>query len=137
MSCPRNKHIFGCDQNGPPDSLLTYRFRYARRYCQSGSDRLEKQPTDPATAGRKACLFRGQDTTLLRPQKMLEPETSEAVFCLPRTRAPGIGQLFVDRRCRTPGVAFFKDLSSIKTSAKIPKLIGGAAFSRKHIVVAC
>jgi hypothetical protein len=38
------------------DSLLTYRFRYARR------SRLEKQPTDPATAGRKACLFRGQDT---------------------------------------------------------------------------
>jgi len=27
-------------------SLLTYRFRYARRYCQSGSDRLEKQLTD-------------------------------------------------------------------------------------------
>jgi hypothetical protein len=113
-SCPRNKHIFRCDQNGtlgkavraglalrgrisesirnrsgnrrtaagpfssqpsgprpvgcfsvrrPPDSFLTYRLRYARRYCQSGSDRLEKQPTDPASAGRKACLFRGQDTT--------------------------------------------------------------------------
>ena len=97
VPCPRNKHIFRCDQNGPPagrisrairnrsrsrgtavgpfssqppgprsvgrfsvprlrDSLLTYRFRYARR------SRLEKQPTDPATAGRKACLFRGQDT---------------------------------------------------------------------------
>ena len=27
-------------------SLLTYRLRYARRYCQSGSDRLENQPTD-------------------------------------------------------------------------------------------
>src|SRR6516165_6303341 len=34
-------------------SLLTYRFRYARR------SRLEKQPTD---LRRKACLFRGQDT---------------------------------------------------------------------------
>ena len=33
----------------------------ARRYCQSGSDRLEKQPTDPASAGRKACLLRRQD----------------------------------------------------------------------------
>src|SRR6516225_8496859 len=27
-------------------SLLTYQSRYARRYRQSGSDRLEKQPTD-------------------------------------------------------------------------------------------
>jgi site-specific recombinase XerD len=27
---------------------------YARRYCQSGSDRLENQPTDPAAAGRYA-----------------------------------------------------------------------------------
>ena len=27
-------------------SLLTYRFRYARRNRQSGSDRLENQPTD-------------------------------------------------------------------------------------------
>src|SRR5206468_9776666 len=40
----------------PPDSLLTYRSRHARR------SRLEKQPTDPATAGRNICLFRGQDT---------------------------------------------------------------------------
>ena len=96
LSCPRNKHTFRCDQNGPPArreegayperyvtdpaaagqplahfhrnpvgrgwlavfprcSLLTYRSRYDRR------SRLEKQPTDPATAGRKACLFRGQD----------------------------------------------------------------------------
>src|SRR5262249_29665657 len=37
----------------PRCSLLTYRFRYARR------SRLEKQPTDRR---RKACLFRGQDT---------------------------------------------------------------------------
>src|ERR1700751_2406669 len=27
-------------------SLLTYRSRYARRNCQSGSDRLEYQPSD-------------------------------------------------------------------------------------------
>ena len=94
MSCPRNKHVFRCDQNGPPArrkegayperyvtdpaaagqppahfhrnppgrgqlavfprcSLLTYRFRYARR------SRLEKQPTD---LRRKVCLFRGEDT---------------------------------------------------------------------------
>jgi hypothetical protein len=33
-------------------SLLTHRSRYARRQRQSGSDRLEKQPTDPASAGR-------------------------------------------------------------------------------------
>src|SRR3974390_3033447 len=39
-------------------SLLTYPFRYDRR------SRLEKQPTDPAAAGRKACLFRGQDTSV-------------------------------------------------------------------------
>src|SRR5215467_926365 len=38
----------------PRCSLLTYQFRYARRYCQSGSDRLEKQPTD---LRRKACYF--------------------------------------------------------------------------------
>src|SRR6516164_5957462 len=101
MPCPRNKHIFRCDQNGPPArrsepdwqlegayperyvtdeqrirrpifittlraaaSWLFFRvarssrinFRYDRR------SRLEKQPTDPATAGRKVCLFRGQDT---------------------------------------------------------------------------
>src|SRR6516162_2028916 len=30
----------------PRCSLLTYRSRYARRYCQSGSNRLEKHPTD-------------------------------------------------------------------------------------------
>jgi hypothetical protein len=43
------------DADGPPpDSLLTFRFRYARRNCQSGSDRLENQPTDPAAAGRDA-----------------------------------------------------------------------------------
>src|SRR5215831_10489868 len=41
----------------PRCSLLTYRFRYARR------SRLEKQPTDRR---RKTCLFRGQDTS---PQK--------------------------------------------------------------------
>src|SRR6516165_3987639 len=39
----------------PRCSLLTYRFRYARR------SRLEKQPTD---LRRKACLFRGQDTRI-------------------------------------------------------------------------
>jgi hypothetical protein len=44
----------------PPCSLLTYRFRYARRYCQSGSDRLEKQPTD---LRRMACYF--GDSTLV------------------------------------------------------------------------
>ena len=38
----------------PRCSLLTYRFRYARRNRQSGSDRLENQPTDPAAAGRYA-----------------------------------------------------------------------------------
>src|SRR5215470_11411190 len=38
----------------PRCSLLTYRFRYARR------SRLEKQPTDRR---RKSCLFRGQDTS--------------------------------------------------------------------------
>ena len=32
--------------------------RDARRHCQSGSDRLEKRPTDPATAGRKHAYFR-------------------------------------------------------------------------------
>src|SRR5260221_14786031 len=32
-------------------SLLTYQFRYARR------SRLEKQPTDPAAAGRKPCYL--------------------------------------------------------------------------------
>src|SRR6516225_11016470 len=48
----------------PRCSLLTYRFRYDRRYRQSGSDRLEKQPTD---LRRKACLFRGQDTDMTTP----------------------------------------------------------------------
>jgi hypothetical protein len=42
----------------PPDSLLTYRSRYARRQRQSGSDRLEKQPTDPAPAGRRHYYMR-------------------------------------------------------------------------------
>src|SRR6516225_9489438 len=44
----------------PRCSLLTYRSRYDRRYRQSGSDRLEKQPT---ALRRKACLFRGQDSS--------------------------------------------------------------------------
>src|SRR6201987_4793677 len=105
VSCPRNKHMFRCDQNGPPArrsepdwrkegaylngyvtdeqrsrrpifiatlwavaSWLFFRVarslridsRYARRNRQSGSDRLEKQPTDPR---RNICLFRGQDTS--------------------------------------------------------------------------
>jgi hypothetical protein len=54
----------------PPDSLLTSRTSFAlaaqtrisgsakpvrdARCRQSGSDRLEKQPTDPAAAGQKA-----------------------------------------------------------------------------------
>src|SRR5215831_10592623 len=38
----------------PRCSLLTYGFRYTRR------SRLEKQPTD---LRRKACLFRGQDSS--------------------------------------------------------------------------
>src|SRR5262249_9375054 len=42
-------------------SLLTYRFRYARR------SRLEKQPTD---LRRKACLFRGQDTNVISLDNM-------------------------------------------------------------------
>src|SRR5215475_6238477 len=48
----------------PRCSLLTYRFRYARR------SRLEKQPTKRR---RKTCLFRGQDTTiaLSRPGKKI------------------------------------------------------------------
>src|SRR5215469_4843294 len=33
----------------PPRRILTYQCRYARR------PRLEKQPTDPAAAGRKPC----------------------------------------------------------------------------------
>jgi hypothetical protein len=37
--------------------------RYARRNRQSGSDRLEKQPTD---LRRNICLFRGQDTKAVR-----------------------------------------------------------------------
>ena len=40
-------------------SSVTYRSGYAPSNCQSGSDRLEKQPTD---LRRKARLFRGQDT---------------------------------------------------------------------------
>ena len=36
---------------------LRIAFRYARRKCQCGSHRLEKQPTDPAAAGRKSCYF--------------------------------------------------------------------------------
>ena len=35
-------------------SGLVHRHRYARRYCQSGSDRLENQSTAPAAAGQCA-----------------------------------------------------------------------------------
>jgi hypothetical protein len=42
-------------------SSLRMKSRYARRYRQSGSDRLEKQPTDPALAGRNIHVLRGQD----------------------------------------------------------------------------
>src|SRR6201987_2165285 len=106
VSCPRNKHMFRCDQNGPPArrsepdwrkegaylngyvtdeqrsrrpifiatlravaSWLFFRVarslridsRYARGNRQSGSDRLEKQPTN---LRRNISLFRGQDTTM-------------------------------------------------------------------------
>src|SRR6201987_4312057 len=108
VSCPRNKHMFRCDQNGPPArrsepdwrkegaylngnvtdehrsrrpifiatlwavaSWLFFRVarslridsRCARRNRQSGSDRLEKKPTD---LRRNTCLFRGQATGLHR-----------------------------------------------------------------------
>src|SRR5215831_691842 len=46
----------------PRCSLLTYQFRYARRYCQSGSDRLEKQPTN---LRRKACYFGDRTLTVV------------------------------------------------------------------------
>src|SRR6516165_10442383 len=49
----------------PRCSLLTYRFRYARR------SRLEKQPTD---LRRKVCLFRGQDTRLGAPLNDPDPK---------------------------------------------------------------
>jgi hypothetical protein len=44
----------------PRRSLFTYQCTYGRR------SRLEKQPTDPATAGRNITYFREQDTS---PQK--------------------------------------------------------------------
>jgi hypothetical protein len=45
--------------------------RYARRNRQSGSDRLEKQPTD---LRRNICLFRGQDTSPQKSRKSLIDE---------------------------------------------------------------
>src|SRR5215831_3433048 len=44
ISCPRNKHIFRCDQNGPP----------ARR--EEGAY-LERYVTDPAAAGQPPAHF--------------------------------------------------------------------------------
>ena len=44
MSCPRNRHIFRCDQNGPP----------ARR--EEGAY-LERYVTDPAAAGQPPAHF--------------------------------------------------------------------------------
>ena len=45
--------------------------------------RLEKQPTDPAAAGRKSCLFRGQDNSF-RPRG----EKEEAVRRIAARRPP-------------------------------------------------
>jgi len=47
--------------------------------------RLEKQPTDPAAAGRKSCLFRGQDNSF-RPRSEMEKE--EAVRRIAALRPP-------------------------------------------------
>jgi hypothetical protein len=81
VSCSRNKHIFRCDQNGPPARRSerdwhwegTYRFRYDRRYRQPDSDRLEKQPTDsrglywfPRLRGTAALQVRNGHRTLDR-----------------------------------------------------------------------
>src|ERR1700746_1887619 len=49
--------------------------RCARRNRQSGSDRLEKQPTD---LRRNICLFRGQDTTMRSRLRRLR----ERIFCV-------------------------------------------------------
>src|SRR6201993_2295525 len=49
----------------PRCSLLTYRFRYARR------SRLEKKPTD---LRRKTCVFRGQDTRIGPGLLLCRPE---------------------------------------------------------------
>jgi hypothetical protein len=65
------RQLAAFSSHNPPDSLLTSRtsfalaartwmsgsakpVRDARRSRQSGSDRLEKQPTDPAAAGQRA-----------------------------------------------------------------------------------
>jgi hypothetical protein len=53
--------------------------RDARRYCQSGSDRLEKQPTDPAAAGRKTCYF--GDRTLTAWWRLLL-SVADSIFAL-------------------------------------------------------
>src|SRR5262249_16405315 len=45
----------------PRCSLLTYRFRYDRR------SRLEKQPTDPATAGRRHAYFGDRTLVYTKP----------------------------------------------------------------------
>src|ERR1700751_2589525 len=70
-----------------------YRFRYGR------PSRLEKQPTDPAAAGRKACLFRGQDTSLSSVQII-------------RFKSPNSCQKY--RNWTAPMYASFKNIGEIK-----------------------
>jgi len=72
----------------PRCSLLTYRFRYARR------SRLEKQPTDRR---RKSCLFRGQDTRLTYPRVM--PALVGSDLRADRERASRTSQTGSPRRC--------------------------------------
>src|SRR5262245_22124165 len=50
MSCPRNKHIFRCDQNGPPARRSEPDWQWEGAY-------LERYVTDPAAAGQPPAHF--------------------------------------------------------------------------------
>src|SRR6516162_2750498 len=86
MSCPRNKHIFRCDQNGPParQSEPDWQLEgaYLNRYVTD--EQRSRRPIfiatpwarqvacfsallAPRVSRRMACLFRGQDTGAAKP----------------------------------------------------------------------
>src|SRR6516165_6939944 len=91
----------------PRCSLLTYRFRYDRR------SRLEKQPTD---LRRKACLFRGQDTSLAEPVSFAFARTARKAIRALRMHDPRNCDQRRGIPCNGDGPLLFRSFQSLTCS---------------------
>jgi len=113
VSCPRNKHIFRCDQNGPPArreegaylercvtdeqrsrrpifiatpwAASSWLFLRVARFSRIDSDMLVARALkkQPTDLRRKTCLFRGQDISIVSRQRIRLAEKCNAYIRMP------------------------------------------------------